>query len=135
MASTQSKSTRNSGTRTDGESARWIFGLLLLFIGIFLMASVVFYYFYWRADCSVLHGVGSENPNFDATIENPCGKWGAWAAEIFVGQSFGLFGIVIPFILAMMGTRILRRHGFNAVDLSGGYRAYALLKRAGLVTR
>ena len=109
MASTQSKSTRNSGTRTDGESARWIFGLLLLFIGIFLMASVVFYYFYWRADCSVLHGVGSENPNFDATIENPCGKWGAWAAEIFVGQSFGLFGIVIPFILAMMGTRILRR--------------------------
>ena len=34
-----------------------------------------------------------------------------------------------------IATRILLRHGFNAVDLSGGYRAYALLKRAGLVTR
>ena len=34
-----------------------------------------------------------------------------------------------------IATRILLRHGFDAVDLSGGYRAYALLKRAGLVTR
>ncbi len=34
-----------------------------------------------------------------------------------------------------IGTRILRQHGFNAIDLSGGYRAYALMKRAGLVTR
>ena len=34
-----------------------------------------------------------------------------------------------------IATRILRQHGFDAIDLSGGYRAYALLKRAGLVTR
>ena len=34
-----------------------------------------------------------------------------------------------------IATRILLRHGFDAIDLSGGYRAYALLKRAGLVTR
>ncbi len=112
MAATQSKSTRtssNAGARTDDESARWIFGLLLLLLGIFLTASVVFYYFDWRADTSVLSGVDRENPNFDDTIENPCGKWGAWAGEIFVGRSFGLFGIIIPLILAMMGTRILRR--------------------------
>lgn len=109
MATTQSKSTRNPDTRTDGESARWIFGLLLLFLGIFLMASVIFYYFDWRSDYSALHGIGSENPNFDDTIENPCGKAGAWAAEMLVGRSFGLFGIIIPFILSMMGTRILRR--------------------------
>ena len=34
-----------------------------------------------------------------------------------------------------IATRILRQNGFDAIDLSGGYRAYALLKRAGLVTR
>lgn len=34
-----------------------------------------------------------------------------------------------------IATRILRQNGFDAIDLSGGYRAYALLKRAGLVGR
>ena len=34
-----------------------------------------------------------------------------------------------------IATRILRQNGFDAIDLSGGYRAYALLKRAGLVRR
>lgn len=109
MASTQSKSAKASATRTDGESARWIFGLLLLFVGIFLMASVIFYYFNWRGDYSALHGVGSENPNFDDSIDNPCGPLGAWAAEMLIGRSFGLFGIIVPFIVTMMGIRMLRR--------------------------
>lgn len=95
--------------RSDGESARWISGLLLLFVGIFLVASVVFYYFDWRSDYSALHGIGSENPNFDDSIENPCGRLGAWTAELLVGRSFGLFGIIIPLIVTMMGLRILRR--------------------------
>ena len=34
-----------------------------------------------------------------------------------------------------IAARILRQNGFDAIDLSGGYRAYALLKRAGLVKR
>ena len=109
MASTQSKSAKASATRSDGESARWIFGLLLLFAGIFLVASVVFYYFDWRGDYSALHGIGSENPNFDDSIDNPCGRLGAWTAEMLVGRSFGLFGIVVPIIVTMMGARILRR--------------------------
>ena len=88
MASTQSKSAKASATRSDGESARWIFGLLLLFAGIFLVASVVFYYFDWRGDYSALHGIGSENPNFDDSIDNPCGRLGAWTAEMLVGRSF-----------------------------------------------
>ena len=101
--------THLSATRSDGESARWIFGLLLLFAGIFLVASVVFYYFDWRGDYSALHGIGSENPNFDDSIDNPCGRLGAWTAEMLVGRSFGLFGIVVPIIVTMMGARILRR--------------------------
>ena len=108
----RNKSTSAAGRntpRSDGESARWISGLLLLFVGIFLVASVVFYYFDWRGDYSALHGIGSENPNFDDSIDNPCGRLGAWTAELLVGRSFGLFGIVIPLIVTMMGLRILRR--------------------------
>ena len=32
-----------------------------------------------------------------------------------------------------LGVRILRQHGFDAADLSGGYRMYALMNRAGLL--
>ena len=99
---------RNEG-RGDGESARWIAGLLMLCVGIFLLASVVFYYFDWRDDYSALYGIGSENPRFDDSIDNPCGRLGAWAAELFVGRSFGLFGAVLPLIVIMMGLRVLRR--------------------------
>jgi len=98
-----------AASRTNGDSARWIFGLTLLFAGIFLVAAVVFYYFDWKADYSVLSGAGAENPAFDDTIENPCGRLGARAAEWLVGRSFGAFGIIIPLILTMIGVRILRR--------------------------
>ena len=37
MASTQSKSAKASATRSDGETARSIFGMLLLFAGIVLV--------------------------------------------------------------------------------------------------
>ena len=32
-----------------------------------------------------------------------------------------------------LGVRMLRQRGFDAVNLSGGYRGYCLMKRAGLV--
>ena len=69
MASTQSKSAKASATRSDGESARWIFGLLLLFAGIFLVASVVFYYFDWRGDYSALHGIGSDALTWQGVLD------------------------------------------------------------------
>lgn len=53
MASTQSKSAKASATRSDGESARWIFGLLLLFAGIFLVACFRTNTFYGTRICHI----------------------------------------------------------------------------------
>ena len=70
-----------------------------LFAGLFLTASVLFYYFDWRADMSLVSGVEQEDPrlaDLSDAIENPCGYAGAWLAERLVGRSFGLFGIILP---------------------------------------
>ena len=86
-------------SRSNRDSMRWILGLLLLFAGLFLTASVLFYYFDWRADMSLVSGVEQEDPrlaDLSDAIENPCGYAGAWLAERLVGRSFGLFGIICP---------------------------------------
>ena len=99
-------------SRSNRDSMRWILGLLLLFVGLFLTASVLFYYFDWRADMSLVSGVEQEDPrlaDLSDAIENPCGYAGAWLAERLVGRSFGLFGIILPLIVTMVGVRIIRQ--------------------------
>ena len=99
-------------SRSNRDSMRWILGLLLLFAGLFLTASVLFYYFDWRADMSLVSGVEQEDPrlaDLSDAIENPCGYAGAWLAERLVGRSFGLFGIILPLIVTMVGVRIIRQ--------------------------
>ncbi len=110
--SSSPKNTKSAPTRTNRDSMRWIFGLLLLFTGLYLTASVLFYYFTWRADMSLVSGTDPEDPrlvDLAAAVENPCGYWGAWMAERFVGRSFGFFGIILPIILVMLGIRIIRQ--------------------------
>lgn len=114
MASKKNSSTKSpQGTsRSNRDSMRWILGLLLLFAGLFLTASVLFYYFDWRADMSLVSGAEQEDPrlaNLSDAIENPCGYAGAWMAERLVGRSFGLFGIILPLIITMVGVRIIRQ--------------------------
>ena len=82
--------------------------MALFFTGIFAVASVLFYFGDWQADFSVLHGIGSEDPRYEETVDNPCGYAGAWLAEQIVGRSFGLFGIILPLIVATLGLRIIR---------------------------
>lgn len=113
MAVKKSDTPRNtSGTaRSNRDSIRWTCGLLLLFTGLYLTAAVLFYYFNWRADMSFVSGVVREDPRLAGQneVENLCGPWGAWMAERLVGRSFGLFGIILPLILVMVGIRIIRQ--------------------------
>ncbi len=97
--------------RSNRDSLRWTAGLLLFFFGLFAAAAVLFYYFDWKADASILSGLHRDNPDpsLPDEVENPCGYAGAWLAEQLVGRSFGVFGIVLPLIVTMIGVRIIRR--------------------------
>lgn len=122
--------TRNKATkaetpqteRSNSDSLRWAFGLALLFIGIYAAVSVLFYLSYWRHDISVLSQndtIKIEDPRFEDAVENPCGYLGAWLAQRVVGDSFGLFGIILPIVVIMLGIRIIRkRFVFNHAVLS-----------------
>lgn len=93
---------------------RWTIGLIMLFAGIYLLLAILFYLLDWKVDCSALADYARFKGNDDRlamiTFENLCGRNGAMVANLLIGKSFGLFGVVIPFLLMILALRITRLH-------------------------
>ncbi|MDO4758405.1 MAG: DNA translocase FtsK [Rikenellaceae bacterium] len=105
----RSVNSRQQVQRTDRDSARWIAGLLIAFIGFFAAASVFFSLFAWEADQSGLQLTSEERETLGVTPENMCGWLGARVGMLLVDHSFGVFGILLPIIILLMGVRIIRQ--------------------------
>ena len=106
---TTSPNGRQNVQRSNRDSARWIAGLLLLFVGLFSAAAVFFSFFSWAPDQSVLQKSVEDRELIGAEIENLCGVAGARLGMLLVDRSFGLFGILIPVMLVLIGIRIIRQ--------------------------
>lgn len=98
--------------KNGAHNMRWTVGLILLFFGIYLLFAVVCYFFDWKTDCSSLveYAKFKGNPERLAliTFENPCGRSGAMLANALIGNSFGLFGIIVPLLIIILALRITR---------------------------
>ncbi len=88
------------------ENQRWVYGFMLLVVGIVVLISVCSYFFYWSDDQSILRGGGG--PDESRVVMNNCGKAGAWIGDMIVGQWFGVFGIAIPIVILILALRIMR---------------------------
>ena len=104
-----SSNARQNVQRSNRDSARWVAGLLLLCAGIFVAAAVFFSFFCWADDQSYFAKSADERELSGAEIENPCGPLGAWFGRLLVDHSFGVFGILIPVMLILIGVRIIRQ--------------------------
>lgn len=117
---TPSNNNRQQVQRSNSESLRWIVGLLIAFVGLYMASSVLFSYFGWEADQSGLQLSGEERTTLGVTPENMCGWSGAWIGMWLVDRSFGLFGILLPVIVLLLGVRVIRQKPllFNHFTLS-----------------
>ena len=104
-----STNSRQAVQRSNSDSARWIAGLLLLFIGLFAAAAVFFSFFSWAADQSGLQKSVEERVTLGIEPENLCGWAGARLGRLLVDNSFGLFGLLIPVMIVLVGVRIIRQ--------------------------
>ena len=91
---------------TRSENIRWMTGFILLSVGIFLLCSIVSYFFYWREDMSAL--AAAENPILHPIYNNVCGYYGAISAIYLVGRGFGIFALAIPLYALILGWRMFR---------------------------
>ncbi len=98
--------------RSGRQNLRWTVGLIMLFFGIYLLFSILCYYIDWKTDCSSLADYarfkGDKERLALIEFDNPCGRNGARLADLLVGSSFGLFGIIIPILLIILSLRVTR---------------------------
>jgi len=113
MAPVNHKSAPSNGPqaiqRTNSDSLRWVCGIVLLFIGLFAAAAVFFSYFCWADDQSGLRTAAADRAALGIEPQNFCGWAGARVGRWLVDLSFGLFGILIPVMIMLLGLRIIRQ--------------------------
>ncbi|MGN0007030.1 MAG: DNA translocase FtsK 4TM domain-containing protein [Alistipes sp.] len=95
--------------RSSGDTTRWIAGVVVLLFGLFLLVAVVAGLLCYKHDYSLLHNVEDDLAldRLEPVFLNPCGKAGAQLAEYIVGQSFGLFGVLVPVIVIVLGVHLI----------------------------
>lgn len=80
-------------------------GVAFIFFGAYLTLAFVSYFFTWKADQSFENGeVLSEAA---IQVENWSGKSGAKIASFFINSSFGVSSFGIPFMLFIIGFRLI----------------------------
>ena len=112
MASKNTSSSPNGRQkvqRSNSDSARWVAGLLLLFIGLFAASAVLFSFFTWSADQSGLLLSPEERATLGVEPGNLCGWAGARLGRMLVDNSFGVSGILIPVMVLLVGVRVIRQ--------------------------
>ena len=120
MAQRVTKNTKPQGkaasatttTPAPNDNMSWMTGFVLSAIGLFSIVSVISHFLHWSSDLSALRNdpalSGEEIP-----FENICSSLGAQVAYWFVDASFGIFGIVIPIVLTVLGWRIFRKKSLH----------------------
>ena len=105
-------STSAAATTAPNDNMSWMAGFVLLVIGLFSVVSVLSHFLHWSSDLSALRNdpalSGEEIP-----FENICSSLGAKVAYLVVDASFGIFGIVIPIVLTVLGWRVFRKKSLH----------------------
>ncbi len=97
------------------ERFHFILGVIVAFVGIFMLLAIVSFLFTGAADqSSVLNRsywelIRSETPE----IQNWTGAGGAYIAERLVNEGFGIASVFIPLFLIYLGLRIMRVSKFS----------------------
>lgn len=87
------------------EKFKITFGLLLIFFAALLTLAFVSYFFTWKNDQSFEWGQIFSNSSVQ--VENWSGKTGAKLAHIFIAEGIGVAAFGIPFLLFIVGFRLL----------------------------
>ena len=124
------KSTQAAVTASSNDNLLWMMGFVLLIVGVISFFSVLSHFFHWASDLSALRN-DEELSGVVVPFENICSSMGAHIANWFVDCSFGVFGIIIPIFIVVIGWRIFRK---KALHLNHFALSAALLLVMGALT-
>jgi len=90
---------------------RYTLGIIFLLASIFLFLSFISYLINWKTDQDFEWAKVFSGP--EIRVENSGGKLGAWIADLFINQWFGLSSFLFPGILIIWTTALYRIKIFN----------------------
>ena len=99
-------------TVAPNDNMSWVSGFLMFVIGVFSLVSVVSHFIHWSSDLSALRN-NPELTGMEVEFENICSSIGATVAYWMVDCSFGVFGVIIPIVITILGWRIFRKKSLH----------------------
>ena len=109
---TKSKKSATTIAPPSNDNVSWVTGFIMAVVGLISAASVLSHFIHWSSDLSALRN----NPELSGEVipfENICSKMGAILAYWMVDCSFGIFGIIIPVVLTVLGWRVFRKKSLH----------------------
>jgi len=99
------------------ERVRFIFGVLIAFLGIFTLLAIISFFFTGAADQSKVLNKSFWELTQDKQLEvdNWTSTGGAFLAETLVNKWFGIFSILIPFFIIYFGLRLMKVSDFSFI--------------------
>jgi S-DNA-T family DNA segregation ATPase FtsK/SpoIIIE len=98
------------------ERVRFIFGVLITGIALYLLIACISYLFWWKTDQSIPDSDIVSGPEIE--VKNWSGKSGHYLAKMLIGYGFGLAAFFIPLIFATAGLYLLNFPGLKPWKLT-----------------
>ena len=90
------------------EKFRFIIGLLIIIVAVYLLIAFISFLFYGAADQSKLDlKLTDLILDRGITVENKAGKTGAYLSELIINKGFGIASFLFVYILTVTGMRII----------------------------
>ncbi len=87
------------------DRTKLVIGLFIIVFALYLLLAFISYLFSWKVDQSFEWSKIFSGP--EVQVENWSGKTGAWFAYLFIDRWFGIASFSIPFLLLIIGLRLL----------------------------
>lgn len=118
MALKRKKSAESNDTKKErktpffkNEKFRFVLGLIIFLIAIYLLIAFISFLFFGAADQSKLDLKFKElMMDREIKVFNKAGKAGAFISEILINKGFGLASFLLVYILGVFGLRIISRN-------------------------
>lgn len=102
---------------------KFVLGVLFIIIAVFLLLSFISYYVSGNADQSQI----SELANRNLVVENWLGKIGAWLAELFLYDGFGIASFLFVKIFFLIGSYLLVDLPISKINKVAFWDLYAIV--------
>lgn len=127
MAKKETSNASNKKLRTSlfktTRGQKFVLGVLFIIIAVFLLLSFISYYVSGNADQSQI----SELANRNVVVENWLGKIGAWLAELFLYDGFGIASFLFVKIFFLIGSYLLVDLPISKINKVAFWDLYAIV--------